>query len=214
METSTTGRRDSHMTVLPSEGGHILIVDDMPENLRILALLLERNGYTAHPVSTGERALEAVRSRPPDLILLDINMSDMSGYEVCERLKAEDHSKDIPVTFVSARTQTIDKVQAFGLGGVDYVTRPFEHEEVLARVETHLQLRRARLDLERALAEVKTLRGIVPICSRCEKIRDDDGFWQRVDIYVQTHTEATFSHGLCQPCIERLYPELMDEPAT
>ncbi len=141
-------------------------------------------------------------------------MSDMSGYEVCERLKAEDHSKDISVIFVSARTQTIDKVQAFGLGGVDYVTRPFEHEEVLARVETHLQLRRARLDLERALAEVKTLRGIVPICSGCKKIRDDDGFWQRVDIYVQTHTEATFSHGLRQPCIERLYPELMDEPAT
>jgi len=196
------------MTGESTKGGNILVVDDMPKNLRMLAQLLEQNGHTARPVLSGQSALEAVRDQPPDLILLDINMSEMDGYEVCEWLKAQENSRHIPVIFVTARTETIDKVRAFGLGDVDYVIKPFEAEEVLARVETHLELRRARLRLERALAEVKTLRGIVPICSGCKKIRDDDSFWQRVDIYVQAHTEVQFSHGLCEPCIERLYPEL------
>jgi DNA-binding response OmpR family regulator len=203
------------MTVASSKGGNILVVDDMPENLRILAQLLATNGYTARPVRSGQLALEAVTNQPPDLILLDINMSGTDGYEVCEQLKAQEDSRHIPVIFVTARTETIDKVRAFGLGVVDYVIKPFEAEEVLARVETHLELRRAQLRLEQALAEAKTLRGIVPIFSGCKNIRDDDGFWQRVDIYVQTHTEAQFSHGLCEPCIERLYPELtVDEVST
>jgi len=124
----------------------ILIVDDTPANLLLLVRMLTQRGYRPQTVLSGRLALEAARAEPPDLILLDINMPEMNGYEVCEQLKADAALKEIPVIFVSALSETIDKVKAFRVGGVDYVTKPFQFEEVQARVQTHLQLRRlARL---------------------------------------------------------------------
>jgi len=120
----------------------ILIVDDMPANLLLLERMLTERGYKAKPVPSGKLALQAARTERPDLILLDIAMPEMNGYEVCEQLKADATLKDIPVIFISALDQTIDKVKAFGVGGVDYVTKPFQLEEVHARIRTHLQLRR------------------------------------------------------------------------
>ncbi|MDO8803120.1 MAG: response regulator, partial [Elusimicrobiota bacterium] len=110
---------------------------------------------------SGEMALQAARNDPPDLILLDINMPEMNGYEVCRQLKADERLKDIPVIFLSALTETMDKVKAFGLGGVDYITKPFQFEEVEARVETHLELRRQKSQLQEnynELHELKKLR--------------------------------------------------------
>ncbi len=134
----------------------VLIVDDTPANLRLLASILSEKHYMARPVPNGELALSAARAEPPDLILLDIMMPDLSGYEVCERLKREADTRDIPVIFLSAKTDVDDKVKAFSVGGVDYITKPFQAEEVIARVETHLNLRRLRTELEaknRSLSE-------------------------------------------------------------
>ena len=120
----------------------ILVVDDTPANVLLLVRMLTERGYNAQSVSGGGLALEAARIQPPDLILLDIAMPEMNGYEVCAQLKADASLRDIPVIFISALNETIDKVKAFKVGGLDYVTKPFQFEEVYARVQTHLQLRR------------------------------------------------------------------------
>ena len=119
---------------------NILVVDDTPENLRLLVGVLNEKGYQTRPVPHGKLAISAAQLNPPDLILLDILMPDMDGYEVCIQLKADDKTKQIPVIFLTAVNEVLDKVKAFAVGGVDYITKPFQVEEVLARVETHLAL--------------------------------------------------------------------------
>jgi sigma-B regulation protein RsbU (phosphoserine phosphatase) len=128
----------------------ILIVDDTPANLHLLSRMLAEQGYRARPVPDGPLALAAVQAESPDLILLDIRMPDMDGYQVCEHLKRDAETRDIPIIFISALDATQDKVRAFTVGGVDYVTKPFQCEEVLARVETHLALRRLTQQLQDA----------------------------------------------------------------
>ena len=120
--------------------GDILVVDDTPANLRLLSDMLVKQGYNVRTAPDGSMALTSAQAIPPDIILLDIKMPGLSGYEVCEQLKADPRTRDIPVIFISALDETEDKVKAFTLGGVDYVTKPFQIDEVLARVETHLVL--------------------------------------------------------------------------
>ena len=119
----------------------IVIVDDMPDNLRLLADILKDKGYKVRPAPSGARALATIRKEPPDLILLDIMMPGMDGYEVCRQLKANESTKDIPIIFLSALNEVFDKVKAFKAGGIDFITKPFQVEEVLARVRTHLTIR-------------------------------------------------------------------------
>lgn len=126
----------------------ILIVDDTPANLRLLGGMLEEHGYGVRPVPNGPLALKAAAHQRPDLILLDINMPEMDGYEVCNKLKADPALRKAPVIFISALDDTMDKVKAFQVGGVDYITKPFQIEEVLARVDTHLTIRRLHGELE------------------------------------------------------------------
>jgi sigma-B regulation protein RsbU (phosphoserine phosphatase) len=128
----------------------ILIVDDAPANLRLLSQMLSKLGYGVRAVTSGKRALTSVRTAPPDLILLDIKMPGLDGYEVCKHLKADPETSNIPVIFISALDDIQDKVQAFATGGVDYITKPFQIEEVLARVDTHLALRRLQSQLRDA----------------------------------------------------------------
>src|SRR4030066_1812149 len=120
---------------------NILVVDDTPANLQLLASVLKERGYKTRPVPSGMLALQAALIEPPDLILLDINMPDMNGFEVCQSLKADEKLKDIPVIFISALNENLDKVKAFAIGGGDYITKPFQMEELHARGETHLKLR-------------------------------------------------------------------------
>ena len=127
---------------------NILVVDDTPENLHVLAGMLNERGYKVRPVPSGKLALQAAKMTKPDLILLDINMPDLNGYEVCAQLKRDERMLDVPVIFISALNETIDKVMAFGVGGVDYITKPFHFEEVEARVAVHLKLRRTQMELE------------------------------------------------------------------
>ncbi len=131
--------------------GNVLVVDDTLVNLRILTEMLAAHGYKVRPVTSGPQALLAAIAAPPDLVLLDINMPGMTGYEVCQRLKEHDLTRDVPVIFMSARDEVIDKIRAFEVGGVDYVTKPFHLEELLARVATHVSLR----TLQRQIAEEK-----------------------------------------------------------
>lgn len=144
--------------------GNILIVDDTPANLRLLAQMLAEQGYHVRPVPDGSLALAAVQAEPPDLILLDIRMPGMDGYEVCKRLKADPRTSEIPIIFISALEAIQDKVKAFTVGGEDYITKPFQVEEVLARVETHLALRKLQKQLEdanRKMAQELALAGEV-----------------------------------------------------
>ncbi len=135
--------------------GDILIVDDTPANLRLLSGMLVERGYKVRLAPSGKLALMNAQAVPPDLVLLDIKMPGLSGYEVCERLKADPRTCDIPIIFISALDQTEDKVKAFTFGGVDYVTKPFHVEEVLARVETHLALHTLQRQLAAANAELQ-----------------------------------------------------------
>jgi two-component system, sensor histidine kinase and response regulator len=153
-------------TALNPEGASpacVLVVDDTIENLRLLSNMLSEEGYEVRAVTNGPQALEAVERDPPDVILLDISMPEMDGYEVCRRLKARDRSKDVPVIFLTALTDTADKVRAFDAGGVDYVTKPFQLEEVLARVKTQVTRRQARVALAGSYRRLHSL----------EQLRDD-----------------------------------------
>ncbi len=127
--------------------GNILIVDDTPENLQVLSATLCDRGYKVRGVIKGQMAILAARSAPPDLIVLDIKLPDISGYEVCSQLKADPKTAAIPVIFISALDEVLDKVKAFAVGGADYITKPFQVEEVLARVEHQLTIRRLQKQL-------------------------------------------------------------------
>ena len=127
----------------------ILIVDDVPANLELLAELLRKQGYDPRPVPSGKLALAAVKADPPDLIILDINMPEMNGFEVCKHLKADVAMKNIPVIFITGFIETSDIVEAFSMGAVDYITKPFQVKEVCARIGTHLRLRRLQIEVER-----------------------------------------------------------------
>jgi two-component system NtrC family sensor kinase len=142
--------------------GNILIVDDVPNNLHLLAKILSRQGYKTRTAPDGQLALRSIESTPPDLILLDIMMPSMDGYKVCEILKASATTKDIPVIFISALNEVLDKVKAFEVGGVDYITKPFQEPEVLARVSNQLlqrqllqQTQSYAQQLEQTLTELK-----------------------------------------------------------
>jgi len=138
----------------------ILVVDDTPANLQMLADILKRRGYRARPVPSGRLALQAAKADPPDLILLDVNMPGMDGYEVCVELKKDPALAAIPVIFISAYGEAVDKMRAFSAGGLDYVTKPFHVEEVEARIAVHLQLRRQQRQLETMLAKQRELEGM------------------------------------------------------
>jgi putative two-component system response regulator len=129
------------------QGKSVLIVDDAPENLRLLAAVLKRGGLVHRPVTSGRLAIEAAVADPPDLVLLDVRMPDMSGFDVCRWFKQDERLRSIPVVFISGLAGTDDKVEAFRVGGVDYVSKPFQEEEVLARIKTHLHLRRLQVEL-------------------------------------------------------------------
>jgi PAS domain S-box-containing protein len=345
--------------------GTLLVVDDAPVNLKLLVGALTAEGYDVLSAEDGEAALASVAAHVPELVLLDICMPGLDGFEVCRRLRAQVASRDIPVMFISATGESAERVEGLRLGAVDFVTKPFHREELLARVQTHLELRRLRVrleqqaeglrqvnaqlqselterkriedklrqlsraveqspasivitnpagdieyanpkfieltgyaleevlgknprilksgdkpqetyrelwqaitagkewhgefhnrkkdgelywesasispirdpagrithylavkeditarkqteaerdrlirDLQSALAKVKSLSGLLPICAGCKKIRDDKGYWSQVESYVQKHSEARFSHGMCPDCIKKWYPEL------
>ena len=199
-------------------GMKILIVDDIPENITALAIALESEGFDIKTAAGGEQALQIVHHDSPDLILLDIRMNGIDGFETCLALKKSDATKEIPVIFLTVSKETEAVVKGFTCGGVDYIAKPFREEEVCARVRTHLYLRalvkeKEKLigELQEALAKVKTLSGLLPICSSCKKIRDDKGYWNQIETYIRERSEADFTHGICPKCAKMLYPGLLKD---
>jgi DNA-binding response OmpR family regulator len=182
----------------------VLVVDDNSENLRLLCGILEEHDYQTAMAKGGKDALRFLEKENADLVLLDIMMPDENGIEICKRIKKSIGTKDVPIIFVTARAESEDVVKGFKAGAVDYVTKPFNPSELLARVRTHIELKRAR-------EEIKTLRGIVPVCAGCKNIRLSDGSWQVLEVYIKENTEAELSHGLCPDCIRKLYPGFADK---
>lgn len=176
----------------------ILIVDDNPQNIQVIGNVIADEGYDTGVAMNGREALTFVQKQAPDLILLDIKMPGMDGYDVCEILKKEESTQNIPVIFLTAKSETEDIIKGFDVGGVDYVTKPFNAKELLARVKTHVELKLSK-------DEIKTLKGLLPICASCKQIRDDQGFWFQVEDYISKNTDAAFTHSICPDCMEELY---------
>ena len=192
----------------------ILIVDDEPGNIEILSETLGDSHEILFAVS-GKEALEIATREIPDMIILDIIMPVMSGYEVLQNLKQDPFLKGIPVVFITALDQEDQETKGLTLGAVDYISKPFNTTIVKLRVKTQLELKLQRdvliqtnEALLEALAKIKTLSGLLPICASCKKIRDDQGYWTQLEYYISEHSEAEFTHGCCPECMKKLYPEL------
>jgi len=193
----------------------ILVVDDTTANLDIMVQLLEPEGYNLAIATDGEKAIKVARHFRPDLILLDVMMPGMDGFDTCTAMQADPDLRNIPILFVTARKEPAAIEQGFRCGGRDYITKPFQHAEVMARIRTHIRLYKLIQSqvaligqLRKALTQVKTLHGLLPICAACKSIRDDQGYWHQIEAYITAHADVNFSHGLCKACAKKLYPNL------
>jgi phosphoserine phosphatase RsbU/P len=214
----------------------ILIVDDIAINIQVLGNLLRKEGYAISYAKSGGQALSILEEELFDLILLDVMMPNMDGFQLCANIKKEAKWQEIPIIFLTAKAQLEDVIEGFHLGAVDYVTKPFNSEELLARVRTHLELKAVKKqlenqnnilsqknealtklnqDLENALNEIKALRGILPICANCKKIRRADSdprkddSWMVLENYLMEYTSVKASHGICPECMAELYPDFV-----
>jgi CheY-like chemotaxis protein len=205
----------------------ILIVDDSPDQQVLLRAILGKAGHTdllsANSAKTAFPMLDMDSQEPSsqvDLILMDVLMPELDGVEACRRIKSRPHLCDIPIIMVTAKNDLSNLEAAFAAGANDYITKPVNSVELLARASSALalkkemdcrkvreeELRRSNEELQKALRDVKVLRGLIPICASCKKIRNDGGFWQQLEEYIGEHSEAEFSHGICQLCVKKLYP--------
>jgi len=208
----------------------ILIVDDSRDEQALLSNRLRAAGYESLLVAdSAEAALEIVgqvkagqMTGEVDLILMDIMLPGADGLEACRRITTTERFQDIPIIVITVKTGEQDLRAAFAAGAMDYIRKPVNSVELVARVSSALALRAERImrkrreqelllrtqELELALREVKVLRGFIPICANCKRVRTDTGDWQRLEDYIQKHSEAEFSHGICQRCMREVYPEV------
>ena len=192
----------------PPTGLRVLVVDDEPGIRRLIQTSLRGWGYEVLAASTGEEALAILeREDAPALAILDWTMPGMDGLELCRRVRELPKPLKPYLIFVTARARTQDIVTGLTAGADDYIVKPFQRDELHARVrvgERLLELQATLADrvkeLEDALARVKLLHGLLPICSYCKKVRDDRNYWQQVEGYIEEHSEAQFTHGICPDC--------------
>jgi CheY-like chemotaxis protein len=189
----------------------ILVVDDEPFNISLLRDAFS-DSYDVFDVLSPRHALAAASSARPDLILLDVVMPGMDGFEVCRLFKEDASLREIPVIFITGLNDFASEARGLDLGAVDFITKPFHLPVVTLRVRNQLDLkvsadmlRHRTVELEDAFANIKILKGMLPICSCCKKIRDDQGYWQQLEQYLYDHTEANFSHGVCPECLDSHY---------
>jgi CheY-like chemotaxis protein len=182
----------------------VLIVDDLQSNIKVVGETLKIDGYRITAATSGKQAIHLCQKLKPDLILMDVMMPEMNGYETCKEIKKLKNCTDIPIIFLTAKNNTEDLVEAFDAGGVDFITKPFKALELLARVKLHIELLHAK-------REIKTLKGFLPVCASCKSIRDDSGDWVTLERYLQIHTDVELTHGLCPKCLKDLYPEYSDD---
>ncbi len=193
----------------------ILVVDDEPINIQLITSAL-KDEYDILAALNGYDAIGQLKEHNPDLVLLDVMMPDLSGFEVCRIIKSDATFTEIPVIFLTALDSLEGELQGLELGGIDYLTKPINFDLLKLRVRNHIALKVRndlvkeqrdllacqKQELEAALARVKQLEGIIPICMYCKKIRNDQNSWQQLEIYITEHSEAMFSHGMCPHCAE------------
>lgn len=221
MNTDTLQTSDVLQDPPQQTRARILIVDDEPANIHLLAEIL-RDDYHVNIATSGATALKIVQEHDqPDLILLDVSMPEMDGYEVCRRLNQNESSRHIPVLFVTALQDEEFELKGLELGAMDYLTKPVRPAVVRQRVKNGIALKRQHDELQRTVARleqltrellyeketIKVLEGIIPICCVCKKIRNDEGYWKQLETYISEHSEASFTHGYCPECSK----ELMDQ---
>lgn len=198
----------------------VLIVDDDPEILFATSRVLKSAGYTVYEAGDKDSCLRMVCEQKPDLILLDVVLPNDSGYEVCRQIKTNPEWRGIYVILLSGiKTSSEDQSEGLEQGADGYIARPVTNRELLARVRAMERIIKAERErdqlveqLQRALSEIKTLKGFLPICASCKRIRDDKGYWTQIEAYIREHTEAEFTHGICPECLKKLYQEVSDNP--
>ena len=192
----------------PSESSRprLLLVDDEPVNLQVLCNYLTAQGFELTLATSGDQALALLREQSFDLVLLDVMMPRVSGYDVCRALRETHPLEELPVIFLTAKNRASDVVAGLSMGANDFLTKPISKDELLARVRPHLELLSVHRHLEELVEEkvsqVKVLQGLLPICAACKKIRGDDGHWSQLEVFIDRHSEARFTHGLCPDCVE------------
>ena len=196
----------------------VLAAEDEPVSRRLLEVELQKWGYEVRTVVDGEAAWEAYQSPlAPNLVILDWMMPGLDGLEVCAKIRALPASVPPYIILLTGRQAREDVVRGLEAGADDYITKPFDRRELRARVEVGARVVVLQRDLaervralEEALTRVKQLQGLLPICSYCKKIRDDQNYWQQVESYISQHTEAQFSHGICPECYEKVVKPQLD----
>jgi len=199
----------------------VLVADDDPVSRLMLQALLSGWGYEVTAVADGAHAWDALqRDGTPRLVVLDWVMPGLDGVEICRRLRGRQGPEPAYVLLLTSRNATADVVAGLRSGANDYVVKPFDREELQARVQvgrTVVELQRALAgrvrELEDALAQVRQLRGLLPICCYCKKVRDDRDYWQKVEDYLGKHTGLHFSHGICPQCWERVVNPQLGQPS-
>jgi DNA-binding response OmpR family regulator len=195
----------------------VLVADDDVVSVRLLSAVLTRRGYEVLTAGDGNAAWDILTGNdPPPIALLDWAMPGVDGVELCRRLRARPESAGLFLVMCTGRDSREDIVTGLRAGANDYIAKPFDPEELDARLGTAARMIRLQAELERrvrefdaALGHVRQLSGLLPICSYCKKVRDDDNYWHQVEAYVARHSEARFSHGVCPDCLERhVKPEL------
>ena len=227
----------------------ILIVEDSPTQLIMLQQFLEDNDFDVKCASNGAHALSLLKNYTPTLIISDVVMPEINGYELCRNIKTDNKLKNISVILLTTLSEPEDIIRGLECGADNFVTKPFNEESLLSTINYILVNRKIRRihrsdisinvffggkkhrvnsdrlqildmlfstyekiviqkkELEQALKTIQTLKGLIPICSNCKKVRDDKGFWNTVETYIQERSDAKFSHGICPDCIKKLYPD-------
>lgn len=194
----------------------ILVAEDDLTSRTILAGIIGKLGYEALMASDGGSALEIMTGDDvPEMAVIDWIMPVMDGIEVCRKIRCKDTEQPPYIIMLTGKDRKRDIVAGLEAGANDYISKPYDLDELKARIEVgrrmvsiQKQLAEKIVELKEALGHIKTLKGIVPICASCKKIRDDKGYWEQVEVYVKNHSEAQFSHGICPDCIKKLYPDL------
>ena len=193
---------------------NILIAEDDLTSRTVLEAVLTKQGHEVTAVGNGVEAWQALQQPDaPALAILDWMMPEMDGLEVVRRVRSRQTDRPPYIIMLTAKGEKTDIIAGLDAGANDYLAKPFDPGELRARVEVGRRMVEmqgalaAKIEeLRQAFEQIKTLRGIVPICAHCKKIRDDQGYWSQVEVYVRDHTEAEFSHSICPECIDILYP--------
>lgn len=211
------GRTEDIIPALPEpevyheEKPEILIIEDENFNISVLSEML-KDEYKLVVARDGRQGLNLLAEHKPDLILLDILMTGMDGYQVCQKIKANETYRGIPVLFMTVKRETDDIIRAFQTGAVDYITKPINYDELQARVRTHITIRKTIQKLKNAHREYEALYSLLPICSNCHKIRSDKGYWQTVEDYVSARSSLRFKESFCPDCREKMGVGAISQP--